>query len=128
MNEYVQMLSEKLTNSTAKTGLLTITDRSLSNGGPDAGRFNGTSNGIAEGPTSNDGVNPVNQSAENAGQVVSDAKEGIAQSARVGNKLRTEDPRQFEFSEAQINECQKMTVSISISDVADDTGPCVRFV
>lgn len=101
------MLSEKLTNNTARSGLLTITDQSLS--GPAASGFNGTGN--ITGLTSND---EVNQGAENVGQVVSDAKEGIAQSARVGNRVRTEDPRQFEFSEEQINECQKMTVSLRL--------------
>lgn len=108
------MLSEKLTNSTARQGLLTITDQSLNNGGPAVNGFNGTGNSTAGGLPSND---EMNQSADNAGQLASDVKEGIGQSARLGNKVRTEDPRQFEFSEAQINECQKMTVSVSISCV-----------
>lgn len=101
------MISERITNSTARAGLLTITDASVPPVTNDP-TTNVTANGTADGrPTSNDEVNKEG----NPDQLVADAKEGIGQSARIGNKVRTEDPKQFEFSEEQINECQKMTVS-----------------
>ena len=103
------MISERITNNTARAGLLTITDQSLpnANGAPVT---NGTANETADGRVNNSN-DEMNRNGDNAGQLVSDAKEGIAQSARLGNKVRTEDPREFEFSEEQINECHKMTVS-----------------
>lgn len=53
--------------------------------------------------------NITNQSI---GQIISDTEQGITNSAKLTNKIETEDPKKYTFNEEQINECKKMTVRV----------------
>lgn len=54
--------------------------------------------------------NTTNQSM-NAQQTIADTGEVIKNTAQITSKIKTEDAKNYDFTEEQIKKCEKMTVS-----------------